>query len=123
MPLQPLDLVGLEQLLDTPGQVRDDLVLALDHLRDIEARALNLDAVACELVLHMMVMLGRIEQGLGRNAADIQTGAAERRLTVLADIFIDNGHAHAELGAANGPHIAGRAGTDDNYVVGIRHFA
>ena len=58
--------------------------------------------------------LAGVEEGLGRDAADAQAGAAERCLPVHAD------HAHAELGGPDGGHVAARARADDCEVVALR---
>ncbi len=43
------------------------------------------------IVLQVVKMLRAVKQGLGRDTTDIQTGAAERRLSILAGIHVDTG--------------------------------
>jgi hypothetical protein len=64
-----------------------------------------------------MELLGRLQQRLGRNAAHVEAGAAERRLAILADEIVDAGGLQAKLRRADGGDIAGRAGADDDHVV------
>lgn len=60
------------------------------------------------------VVFGGVQQGLGRDAADIQAGAAQ------GGAFIDEGDLEAELGGAEGANVAAGAGADDDEVEG-RH--
>src|SRR3546814_1721980 len=77
--LHVVDLVLLEEELDTAGEVLHHLVLASHHGRKIQPQALHLDAVRGEVPGRIGVLLGRLQQRLGGNAADIQAGAAEGR--------------------------------------------
>src|SRR5690348_3149333 len=61
-------------------------------------------------------LLGRIQHRLGRNAADIEAGAAERGLAFLADEGVHARRFQAELRRTDRGHITGRAGTDDDDV-------
>src|SRR5690606_41826599 len=57
----------------------------------------------------------------GGNAADVEAGAAEGRLAILAHVGIDAGGLQAQLGGADGGDIAGRAGSDDDDVEMLAH--
>ena len=63
-------------------------------------------------------VLGGGEQGLTRDAADVEAGAAE------GGAFVDEGDLEAELGGAEGAHVAAGAGADDDEIesLGCRHF-
>ena len=76
--VEKLDFVFLEQVNDAVVILFDDLVLARQHLPDIDAQPLDLDAVLRELVAGVLEILRRLQQRLGRNAADVGAGAAER---------------------------------------------
>src|SRR5205807_4779655 len=52
---------------------------------------------------------------LGRDAADVEAGAAERL------VLLDHHHLHAELRRADRAEIAARAGTDDDEVITGHH--
>src|SRR5205823_1585367 len=73
------------------------------------------DAHLAELVARFLVQLGGVKQRLGRDAADVEAGAAERL------VLLDHHHLHAELRRADRAEIAARAGTDDDEVVTGHH--
>ena len=54
---------------------------------------------------------GRMQQRLRRHAADIEAGAAERR------VLLDHGDFHAELRRADRADISARTGADNNEIV------
>jgi hypothetical protein len=109
------DLVALEQHRDAAGELLHDLVLATDHGADVDLGVVGRDAVRREAVRQVVELLGRIQHRLGRNAADVQAGAAERRLAVLADEGIDAGRLQTQLRRADRRDIpAGTAANDDD---------
>ncbi len=55
-----------------------------------------------------------VQQGLRRDAADIEADAAKRR------VALDEGHAQAEVGRSKRCRIATRPGADDDEVVALR---
>jgi hypothetical protein len=55
-------------------------------------------------------VFGGVEEGLARDAADVEAGAAE------GGAFLDERDLEAELGGAEGAHIAAGAGADDDEV-------
>ena len=55
--------------------------------------------------------LGRVEQGFGGNAADVEADAAE------LGILFDDGGFESVLGGAHGGRIAAGAAPDHDYVV------
>ena len=61
-----------------PVELRHDLVLPVAQLGEIELRRAELDAVRGHRA-RLIDDLGRVQQRLGRNAADVQAHAAERR--------------------------------------------
>src|SRR5262249_45285620 len=65
-----------------------------------------------EHVPGVLVKLGRMQQRLRRNAADVEAGAAVRRA------LLDHRGLESKLRRANGADIASRAGADDDEVVG-----
>ena len=56
-------------------------------------------------------LMRRFEQGLARDAADVQAGAAQ------SGVLFHAGDPLAQLGGADGRNIAARSGTDDHQVV------
>ena len=108
---QMVDPVLLEQVGDALGQLVDHAVLARHHGPEVERRR-RLDAVRRQAVLRLGELLRTLEQRLGRDAADIEAGAAQ------GPALLGDGHAHAELGAADRTDIAAGPGADDDDVVG-----
>ena len=100
-----LDAVGGQQLLHAAAQLVDDLVLAADHRRVVEGRAADGDAER-RGVADMGEGLGRGDQRLGRDAAEVQARPAEA-------FALDDGDGRAELRGADGGGIAAGSRADD----------
>ena len=66
-------------------------------------------------VARFFEQFGGVQQRLGRNAADVEAGAAEGRP------LLDHRNLHAELRSANGGDVAARARADDREVERVRH--
>ncbi len=113
---QSLDFCRREQAGDTARQLPDDARLSFLHLCDIDAEVAGGDAVARELVIRPVIKLRGLEQGLGRYAACVEAGAAERVLAVAIGPFVDAGDTHAVLRGPDGRNVAGRTGADDDDV-------
>ena len=111
-PLGPRDLVLPEQELDPLRVLRHDFVLALEHLREVDAQIADTDAVLGGVLAEELDMLRGVQQRLGRDAADVDAGAAERLVHLDAD------GDEAELGGADRGDIAARAAADDHDVGG-----
>src|SRR5215208_197860 len=107
-----IDLVLLEQELDPFDVALDAGILEFHHGIEIELRGLQLDAHPAETVTGLFEQLGGMQQGLRRDTADIETGAA-----VGCALFHHRGF-QAQLRRPNGAHIAARAGADDDEIVG-----
>ena len=109
--LDPVYLVLLEQELDAAGVLRDDVGLVGQHLVPVDLRRLADQPHLLEVGLRFMQLLGRVQQRLARDAADVEAGAPQR----LAPL--DAGGLEPQLGAADGADIAAGAGTDHDDVV------
>ena len=68
------------------------------------------DAVHGEVVAGLLEQVRGLQQRLGRDAADVEAGAAQRR------VLLDDRHLQAELGGADRRHIAAGAGADHDEV-------
>ena len=77
MTKQARHLVGFEQGFNTAGELTGNTGLAGLHGIKVKAEIFDTDAVTRKLFLGPMVELGGFQQGLGRNAACIQTGATK----------------------------------------------
>src|SRR5262249_34409182 len=91
----------------TARQVADDLLLARHHRGQVVGHSLHPYAVGAKPVRRVVEMLGRIEQGLARDAAHVQAGAAEAR------VALDARRAQAELRRADRGHVPAGAGAED----------
>ena len=107
-----LDLVLLEQKIDALDVALDVALLVFEQRRKIDAQLIDLDAHLREAVSGLLVQLGGMQHRLRRDAADIETRAAER------GALLHHGGLQPKLCRANGAHIAAGAGTDDDEVVG-----
>src|SRR5690606_3865507 len=103
------DAVGLHQGGDAAGEVFDDLVLAADHGRHVHLHVTGADAVNLEALLRLVGRVRAVKQSLGRDAADVQAGAAQGQLAFLADVLFDQGGLLAQLSRANGCDVAAGA--------------
>jgi hypothetical protein len=62
-----------------------------------------------------------LQQGFGRNTADVQAGAAQRgRVACFVDARIDTGGFKTQLGGADGGNVSAGTCADDYYIV-LRH--
>ena len=104
-----LDLGLLQQGGDAVVQLLDDAVLPLDRLLQVDGRLGRRDAQrsAARRLGHRLELAGCMDDGLGRNAADVQARPAEAVATV---------HQHGvepQLPATDARDIAAGAGADD----------
>src|SRR3954469_1631628 len=113
---QELDLVLAEEIGDAVVARFHRLVLALEHLREVEVEPFHLDAVVGKLVAGLLVVLGGLQQRLRRDAADVGAGAAERRLAVRAAPVVRAGGLQSELCRADGGDVAARPAADDQHI-------
>ena len=109
--LPVVHLVLLEEHLDAPGQAVDHLVLVAQHHLEIEADLTRPDTVIGHAVAGLVEQMRGVQQGLRRDAADIETGAAQ------AAALLDAGDLHAELRRLDGTDIAARPAADHHEIV------
>jgi hypothetical protein len=106
-----VDLVLLEQEGDAVDVGRHRRVLVRHHLLQVQLRRADLDAERVEGMTGLGEHLGSMQQGLGRNAADVEACAAKSR------VLLDHGGLQAKLSRLDGADIAARSRSDDNDVV------
>ncbi|MGY4599518.1 hypothetical protein ACVWXL_007264 [Bradyrhizobium sp. GM22.5] len=109
--LEHVDLVLLHQELDALDVAVDALLLEVHHRRQIELRRGDADAHLGEGMPGLLEHFGGVQQRLRRHAADIEAGAAERR------VLFDHGDFHAELRCTHRADITARSGADDDEIV------
>ena len=95
-------------------ELGDDLVFIGHHRGHIDGHLLAADESVLLTMSDLMEDFGRVQEGLGRDTAYIQAGAAED------GVLFDEGYLEAELGGLNGGDITAGAGTDDNEIE-LRH--
>jgi hypothetical protein len=107
--LHDLDLAPLGHAGEAAGQLADDLVLVRAQPVEVDARRAEADA-AVGHVLRFVHDAGDVQQRLGRDAADVEADAAERR------VALDEDGLHAEVGAAESRRVTARAGAEDEHL-------
>src|SRR5579871_675339 len=108
--LDPFDLVLLHQVLDAFGVLGNDSVSTVADERKIQARILAMNAFLVGMD-ETIPNIRRVQEGFGRNAADMQTASAK------LGVFLNNGGFQAVLTRANGRRIPTGTAPDDDYVV------
>jgi hypothetical protein len=109
--LEPVDLVLLEQKLDALGVALDGRLLVGEHLGQVDGGIGAHYAHLFKFLLGLVEEFGGVEHGLRGDAADVEAGAAK------GFAALDAGGLEAELGAADGAHVAAGAGADDYHVI------
>ncbi len=117
------DLIAFEKLGHTAGEFFHDAVLAGDHGRYIHGSVLDTDAMGLVVILQMVKMLAGIQQGLGRDATNIQAGAARCGFAILAGEIIDTRSLEAKLRRSDSGYIATRATTNYDQVKFVSHHS
>jgi len=102
------DAAGLDQTGQAAVQTTDDLVLVLVDTGHVDCVERGPDT---ELLAgpHRVGDLTRVQQGLGRNTAVVQAGAAEL-------VFLNQGDTHAEFGGADGGRVATATAAQDDEI-------
>jgi hypothetical protein len=108
-------LVLLEEEQDAVVVLLHHLVLAGQHLRDVDREPRHVDAVVGEVLRGVLVVLGRLQQRLRRDAAHVGAGAARGRLAALGPL-VDARGVEAQLRRADGGDVAAGAAADDDHV-------
>ena len=112
------DLAGAHDALQALVQLGDDAVLVAVDPGHVDAVELALDAEGLALAGHVGDLRG-VQQRLGGDAAAVQTGTAELRL-------VDQHHAQAQVGGAEGAGITAGSAAEDHYVEyipGVSHLS
>ena len=116
------DLVLLKQVQDAVVVLLHDGIFAGNHLGHIHLQAFHGDAVVSEVVGRLVVMFRRLQQGFGRNATHIGTGAAWCRATLGILPFINTRHLETQLGCTDGCDVTARASADHDDIKLLGHF-
>jgi len=111
MPPQTDHLVLLEEKLDAPGERPHAALLLGHHAVQIEAEPVELDAPLGEALAGLRIQVRVVEEGLGGDASDVETRAAQGGSPLHA------GRAQTQLGRLDGAHVAPRPGPDENHII------
>src|ERR1700688_999290 len=105
-----LDLILLHQEFETFSVLRYDLRFTILHRSPVQfARVHALDSKFLG-IFEMVPEFSVEQQGLGRNAAHVQTGASQK------SVFFDECGFQTPLSRANGSGVPGRSAADDSDV-------
>ena len=115
VPVNDLDLVLLQQMRHAARQPPGNPARPFDDGRRVKRNVFRRQAIVLG-VLHQMIDLGRPQQRLGRDAAPVETDAAQM-------LALDNRRLHPQLRRPDRRHIAARAPAHDNQIeFGISHI-
>src|SRR5690606_35591658 len=120
--MEERDLVLLEQVEDAVVVLLDDGFLASKELVDVHAQALDRNAMLAEMLAGVLEMLGRLQQGFRRNAADVGAGTARCGAALGIAPGIDASNRLPELGSTNRSDVAAGAGANHHYVKLFGHL-
>ena len=109
-PVKVVTLLPFIRARTPPVRVFTTLSLRPSMVGEIEADLVEFDAVFGGFLFREDEMVAGGEERLARDAADVETGAAEFA------VLLDDGGLESELGGTNGRDVAARAGADDDDV-------
>ena len=96
-----IDFIFAHQKLDALGGLVHNALFTGDHLFQIDLYlSRNFNAVFFEMLYGIFIMVGRVQQCLGRDTSHIKASTAQ------GCIFFYYGRFHSQLGTTNGRHIA-----------------
>ena len=114
------DLVLGKQHGDAAGEALHHLLLTPLHGRHIDLHIAGADTMGGKIMPRMIEMVRGFQQGLGGNAADIETHAAERGFALFVHTIINAGRLQAQLRTADGRHVT-TGPTAENDHIKVRH--
>src|SRR5690606_16182641 len=109
------DLVLLHQVADPAGKLLGHPARPLDYGREVTADAIGLQPEVLGAV-HQVEDFDRPQQGLGRDAAPVETDAAKM-------LAFDDGDVQPQLRTPDRGDIAAGAGADHDHVESLRGHA
>src|SRR5438445_469986 len=109
------DFVLLEEIDDAVVARLYDLVLALEHLGEIELETLHAHPVLGEAMPGLLEVLRGLQQRFGGNAADVGAGSAERGLAIGSFPVVDAGRLQSELCGADRGDVAAWTTSDHDH--------
>mmetsp|Transcript_7269 Transcript_7269/g.26348 ORF Transcript_7269/g.26348 Transcript_7269/m.26348 type:complete len:435 (+) Transcript_7269:289-1593(+) len=110
-PLDILDLVLLEQALDSLGQAAHGLLLLGHHLANINRNVVHLDPIVRKVLGSILVLVATVQQSLARDAPHVEAGSTQGAPSFHADGL------QAQLGGLDCGDISSRATSNHTNVV------
>lgn len=111
--LEVVDLVLLEETLDTLCETGDGARLGLEHGLEVERDGADVDTAVLEVMLGLVVEVRVVQHGLGRDASDVEAGTSE------SATLLNTGGLETELGSLDGSDVATGATADDDDIVWV----
>lgn len=111
--LDIVDLVLLEETLDTLGETSDGARLGLEHGLEVERDGADVNPAVLEVVLSLVVEVRVVQHGLGRDASDVEAGTSKRAT------LLDTGGLETELSSLDGGDITTGTTADDDDIVWV----
>ena len=119
--MEERDFVFLEQIQNTIVVLLNHRVFAFEHLRHVHLHAGGCDAMLSEMVVGLVKMFRRLQQGFRRDAAHVGASATKCGATGVVLPFVDTSDLKAQLCRADGGDVTARASADDDDVEWFAH--
>ena len=107
------DFVFLEQVSDAAGELIHHPVFARQQGFQIQRQARRFDSVFGKVRSRLGIHMGRLQDRLGGDAAHVQAGAPQ------SFAGFHTGHRHAQLGGADGGHVAAGSSADNDNIIAV----
>ena len=107
---ESLNLILLQQALDTAIKRADDRILVAHHLCNVDRHSLNDESSLGKVLLRLLVQFTGFQQCLAGDATHSQTGPTE-----LLFAF-DDGDFHPELRSPDGGYVTARTSTHNDQI-------
>lgn len=109
--LEVVDLVLLEQNLNTLGQTVDGGLLGLLELVKVDLDIRDLDTSLLGIVKNLVVKVGAVQESLGGNAANVQAG------TTKGTTLLNAGGLKTKLSSLDGSDVTTGATADNDDIM------
>ena len=121
--MEKSNLVLFEQVQNTIVVLFHDGIFTAKHFRNIHLHIFGRNAMLSKVVVGVVKVLARLQQGFRRNATYVGTGTARRRTALCVFPLIDTRHLKTKLRSTNGSDVTTRATANDYDVELFTHDA
>src|SRR5699024_3478735 len=94
----------------------NDLVFTANKGVEVKRDFTHFNAMSLKIVIDLVIMLGRLQQGLGRDATHVGARSPRSGFILISGPCIDTSHGQPKLSCADGGHIAAWSGTNHYYI-------